>query len=83
VVVWTVYHRPGCSLCEEMLAELATLLGPEESSRVQVVDISDEPELERKYRTRIPVLLADGEFVCDYRLDAERVSRYRPYGPLT
>jgi len=77
VVSWTVYHRPGCTLCEEMLADLADLLGPEEASRVQVVDISDDPELERRYRTRIPVLLADGDFVCDYRLDAERVIRYR------
>jgi hypothetical protein len=77
MVLWTVYHRPGCSLCEEMLAELGGLLGPEESSRVQVVDIANDPELERKYRTRIPVLLADGDFVCDYRLDVERVNRYR------
>jgi Glutaredoxin-like domain (DUF836) len=77
VVLWTVYHRPGCTLCEEMLAKLADLLGPEEASRVQVVDISDDPELERKYRTRIPVLTADGDFVCDYRLDVERVNRYR------
>jgi glutathione S-transferase len=77
MVLWTVYHRPGCTLCEEMLAELAELLGPEESARVQVVDISDDADLERKYRTRIPVLMADGDFVCDYRLDADRVNRYR------
>lgn len=77
MVLWTVYHRPGCSLCEEMLADLAALLGPEESNRVQVIDISDNPDLERKYRTRIPVLTADGDFVCDYRLDIERVNRYR------
>jgi glutathione S-transferase len=77
MVLWTVYHRPGCSLCEEMLADLAELLGPEESRRVEVVDITDQPDLERKYRTRIPVLLADGDFVCDYRLDIERVNRHR------
>jgi len=60
-----------------MLAELADFLGPDEAGRVQLVDISDDPELERKYRTRIPVLTADGDFVCDYRLDVERVNRYR------
>jgi hypothetical protein len=31
------------------------------------------PELERRYGERIPVLMADGEFVCAYRLDAGRV----------
>jgi glutaredoxin len=73
---WTVYSRTGCSLCEHMLEELAELLGPQAGAAVQVVDIEGDPELERKYGTRIPVLLADGEFVCAYRLDAERVRAY-------
>ena len=38
-----------------------------------MVDIDQDPALARKYGHRIPVLLADGEFVCDYRLDRERV----------
>jgi Glutaredoxin-like domain (DUF836) len=77
VVQWTLYHRPGCTLCEEMLAALAELLSAEECKRVQVIDISDDPDLVRRYGTRIPILLADGDFVCNYRLDPERVSRYR------
>ena len=70
---WTVYSRADCSLCERMLEELAELLGPRPPRRSQVVDIEGQPELERRYGTRIPVLTADGEFVCAYRLDAERV----------
>jgi hypothetical protein len=70
---WAVYSRADCSLCERMLEELAGLLGPAAAAGVQVVDIDGDPELERKYGTRIPVLLADGEFVCAYRLDVERV----------
>jgi hypothetical protein len=73
---WTVYSRAGCSLCEHMLEELAELLGSPAAAAVQVVDIEGDPELERKYGTRIPVLLADGEFVCAYRLDVERVRAY-------
>ena len=69
---WTVYSRAGCSLCEEMLAEFAPLLGPA-AAQVEVVDIDGNAELEAKYGRRIPVLLADGEFVCCYRLDRERV----------
>jgi hypothetical protein len=70
---WTVYSRADCSLCERLLEELAGLLGPEGAAAVQVVDIDGQPELERRYGTRIPVLMADGEFVCAYRLDVERV----------
>ena len=74
--VWTVYSRADCSLCEHMLEELAGLLGPADAAAVQVVDIEGDPELERKYGTRIPVLLSDGEFVCAYQLDPERVRGY-------
>ena len=70
---WTVYSRADCSLCERLIEELAELIGPEAAATVQVVDIEGQPELERKFGTRIPVLLADDEFVCAYRLDVERV----------
>ncbi len=71
--VWTVYSRADCSLCERMLEELAELLGPQAAAEVQVVDIAGQAELERRYGMRIPVLMADGDFVCAYRLDADRV----------
>ena len=74
--VWTVYSRADCSLCERMLEELAELLGPQAAASVQVVDIAGQPELERRYGTRIPVLMVDDEFVCAYRLDAERVRAF-------
>ena len=70
---WTVYSRADCSLCERLIEELADLLGPEAAAAVEVVDIDGQTELEQRYGTRIPVLTADGEFVCAYRLDAERV----------
>lgn len=73
---WTVYSRAGCGLCDELLGELAHLLGPEAAAHVAVVDITGDPELERRYGNRIPVLAADGVFVCAYRLDTERVRAY-------
>jgi Glutaredoxin-like domain (DUF836) len=72
---WTVYSRADCSLCDQLLAELADLLGAA-AAGVQVVDIAGQPDLEHRYGERIPVLLADGEFVCAYRLDVERVRQY-------
>ena len=71
MIAWTVYSRAECSLCDQLLDELAGLVGP--TAQVTVVDITDDEELEAKYGRRIPVLLADGEFVCNYRLDEARV----------
>lgn len=77
MVQWTVLSRPECSLCEQLLGELAEELTPAEAARVSVVDVDQDPALARKYGHRIPVLLADGDFVCDYQLDRERVRRHR------
>jgi thioredoxin reductase (NADPH) len=75
MTTWTVLSRAECSLCEQLLTELAEELSPAEAARVSVVDIDADPELVRKYGHRVPVLLADGEFVCDYRLDRARVQQ--------
>jgi glutaredoxin len=74
---WTVYTRPGCSLCEQMLDELSRVLDPAEAAQVVVIDIDTDLELIRKYAARIPVLVADGEFVCAYRLDQDRLASYQ------
>ena len=70
---WTVYTRDGCTLCESFMADLAEMLVPEDAAAVEVIDISSDDELTTRYGTKIPVLLADGDFVCCYRLDRERV----------
>lgn len=75
MVRWTVFTRTGCTLCEEMMAELAEVLG-QAASEVAVVDIAGDPELEARYGRRIPVLMADDDFVCSYRLDLDRVRGY-------
>jgi acyl-CoA synthetase (NDP forming) len=76
---WRVYSRVGCCLCEQLIEELAAMLGPA-AVHAEVVDISADATLERKYGARIPVLLADGEFVCAYRLDRDRVARLLQVG---
>ncbi|TMF01681.1 MAG: glutaredoxin family protein [Chloroflexi bacterium] len=51
----TLYAKPGCHLCEQALGELERLRRryPHE---LQVVDISADAELTRRYGERIPVL---------------------------
>ena len=66
--VLTVYRSPGCHLCDD--AEV--LLRDELAARtraglpiptVERVDISIEPDLEARYRRRIPVFALAGEDV--------------------
>jgi hypothetical protein len=68
--------RPGCALCDALMSDLALVLGPVASAEVEVVDISDDDDLERLYGARVPVLTADGELVCAYYLDRDRVEAY-------
>lgn len=72
---WVVLSRRDCGLCEDMIAELVAFLGPDRAASVQVVDVDANVLLQERYGKRIPVLLADGEFVCAHRLHAERVRR--------
>ena len=65
-----VYSRPGCHLCDELLAELRTLIP---AADVQVVNIDTEPQLRTKYGLMIPVLAVDGDVVCHGQLDRERL----------
>jgi hypothetical protein len=57
-----------------MQAELAPLL--RDRAELRVVDISQDPGLQRRYALRIPVLAAGDEELCQYHLDPDRVERY-------
>ena len=56
----TLYHAAGCHLCESAKRVLAQV-GAEVPFELEEVDIGGEPELERRYRERIPVVSVDGE----------------------
>jgi glutaredoxin len=67
-----VYSKPDCHLCEEAMAGLQTLrsqLGFE----LREVDISADDALQRRYFDRIPVVLVEGEELCEHFLDEARV----------
>jgi hypothetical protein len=70
----SLYSRPGCHLCEELESELLPLLAGR--AVVEIVDISDDPELERRYWLRIPVLVDGDEELSEYPLDRDRVRRH-------
>lgn|SRR5579885_2263679 len=59
MVTVTVLSRPGCHLCEVVLAtvRLVNLTHP---FVLEHVDVESDPRLEARYGTRIPVILIDG-----------------------
>ncbi|MGD8322723.1 MAG: glutaredoxin family protein [Gammaproteobacteria bacterium] len=69
--ILTLYSRPQCHLCERLLDELRPLL--DATTRVDVVDISDDPDLLRRYGLRIPILSFAGEEISGYPLNAGHV----------
>ena len=68
-------HRRDCQLCDEMLAELATLGRLQPLPPIEVVDVDADPQLKRRHGLEVPVLLLDGTVVCRHRLDREELMR--------
>ncbi|MEP7309271.1 MAG: glutaredoxin family protein [Acidobacteriota bacterium] len=66
-VILTVYSRPGCHLCDEMMAAIGRVRHIA-AFTVEVIDISTDADLEARYGLEIPVLLVDGKKAAKYRL---------------
>ena len=70
----TLYTAEGCHLCRRARATV-------EAVRVELgfefdeVDITGDPELERRYRELLPVLELDGRRLFSYHVPAERLRR--------
>jgi glutaredoxin len=77
-VVVRLYVGRDCHLCEIARAELARLQ-VELGFELEEVDITGDPDLERRYRTLLPVVEADGEEISVYRVEeAELRARAHP-----
>lgn len=64
----TLYGRPDCGLCQEMLDALADMQAPL-GFAVRFIDIDDDPELLQRFNTLIPVLARGEHVICQYHLD--------------
>jgi glutaredoxin len=71
----TVYSTPECHLCKDALATLQTMQR-ELGFELAEVDITADDRLHRAYLERIPVVLLDGEELCEYVVE-ETVVRKR------
>ncbi|MDG7006328.1 MAG: glutaredoxin family protein [Nitrososphaerota archaeon] len=64
--VVTVMSRPGCHLCEKVIAALQGL-APGSGFELRVVDIDKDPRLHERYWLEIPVVQVEGRAVFDAR----------------
>jgi hypothetical protein len=69
-----LYSRPECHLCELLAEELEPLTRGR--AQVRRVDVSRDPELERRYGTRIPILVGGDTELTGYPLEGDRVRRF-------
>jgi len=72
-----LYTRSGCHLCDEMMMQLSELLNPDSFS-INLIDIDSDPEIQREYALRIPVLTdADsGKIICEQLLDRRSILKH-------
>ncbi|MCC6833198.1 MAG: glutaredoxin family protein [Thermoleophilia bacterium] len=70
----TVYTATGCCLCDDARSVLDRL-APELGIAVRWVYIDGDPELEARWRERIPAGVLDGRRVFKYRVDEELLRR--------
>jgi glutaredoxin len=68
----TLYSRPGCHLCDDARGVLQQLQRRADFA-LDEVDITTDDELHRRYLERIPVVALEGEELCDYYVDKERL----------
>ena len=61
----TLYGKPGCHLCDEARA-VVERVRTEHPFELHEVDVSLDPQLNREYGERIPVLALDGEELFEY-----------------
>ena len=69
-----LYGKPGCCLCDEARAVVASVRA-RHPFELEEVDVSTDPELHRSYGERIPVLALDGEELFEFHVDAGELAR--------
>jgi glutaredoxin len=62
-----VYSKPDCHLCEEAMATLRRVQR-EFAFALRELDITADEQLHRAYFERIPVIVLNGEELCEYHV---------------
>ncbi len=76
-MIFTVYSREACHLCQEMIQALQCLQ-KDKAFEFEIVDIDTKPELVERYGTKVPVLVSqeDNTEICHYHLNMSAFDAY-------
>ncbi|WP_214884888.1 MULTISPECIES: glutaredoxin family protein [unclassified Exiguobacterium] len=74
----TLYKRENCSLCDEAVVMLEWLQ-EDYPIEIEQIDITGDEVLEEKYLFEIPVLIYEGETICQGRYDDNKVEDFVKY----
>jgi glutaredoxin len=69
-----LYYADGCHLCESARRVLERVRA-DVPFDLEEVDIGGDPELERRYRERLPVVVIDGEETFTYYVHPDALRR--------
>lgn len=70
----TLYSRPGCHLCDEVKRIILTA-GVDGEFTLEILNIEEDPTLERRYRNDIPVVAINGVESFKGSVDPEEFRR--------
>jgi len=68
----TLYSKPGCHLCDDAREVIARVCD-EVGTAYDEIDVTTDPELQRRYGEQIPVTLVDGVQHDFWRVDERRL----------
>ncbi len=66
----TLYHRPGCHLCDDMRAALAPWRAAH-GFTLREIDIDRDPALAARFHAEVPVLALGERILCRHFLDED------------
>ena len=69
-----IYSRPACHLCDEAKEVIERVRG-RVPFVVRVVNIEEDPALEKAYGTEIPVVFINGNKAFKYRVDEAELEK--------
>ena len=68
----TLYSKPECSLCEKMKTAINNV-AIKIPLTVEEIDITNDPQLEKGYSEKIPLLFHYGEEIAMYKVSEEKL----------
>ncbi len=74
-LVFTIYSRPECHLCDEML-EALNKWKRRFNFKVQMVNIDQDSSLITRFAARIPLLAMGDIEICEYHLDEKALLHF-------